>query len=371
MKILLVSNMYPSLTFPSYGIFVQNTETILKDEGFSVDKVVLTKKTSKAKKIMGYALHYANIIRKGMSGKYDAIYVHYAAHNALPLLLLKKLKPSVRIVTNVHGSDVVPETASQEKFQPNVRKLLAQSTMIITPSHYYEKLVQEKYKVSTMIKVFPSGGVNSAVFYPNKEKKAQLKAKYDLDLNFRYFGYVGRMDVGKGWDHLLNGFALFLEEHPEEWNHTRLIMVGSGKDDAAFFQLREKLGLERAVIHFPLMNHKDLADIYNIIELFIFPTTRKGESLGLVGLEAMACGVPVLASRIGGILDYTIEGKNGWLFEPGNSADLARGLADYQKLTDQQKQQAGQAACETVKDYDQNTIQSKLSSIFHELRLTK
>lgn len=360
--------MYPSKAFPSYGVFVQNTESILKSQGFTVDKAVLNKTPSKAKKAVGYASHYANIIRQGMSGKHDAIYVHYAAHNALPLLLLKKLKPSVRIVTNVHGSDVVPEVASQEKFQPYVKRLLQQSTLIITPSHYYEKLVKEKYGVATPIRIFPSGGVNAEVFYPNKERKAELLARFDLDPRFRYFGYVGRMDVGKGWDHLLKGFALFLEAHPEERSRTRLIMVGSGKDDAAFFRMKTELGLDENVIHFPLMKHADLAAIYNIMDLFIFPTTRKGESLGLVGLEAMACGTPILASRIGGILDYTIEGRNGWLFEPGNPADLASALAAYQKLPKEQKQQAAQAAYQTAMQYEQKTIQSKLSSIFHELR---
>ncbi|RNF39975.1 glycosyltransferase [Planococcus salinus] len=371
MNILLVSNMYPSQAFPSYGVFVQNTEAILKDEGFTVDKAVLRKKTGKLKKALGYAGHYANIVRKGLSGKHDAIYVHYAAHNAFPLLLLKKLKPSVRIVTNVHGSDVVPEVASQEKFQPYVKRLLKKSTLIITPSHYYERLVQEKYQAATPIRIFPSGGVNSEVFYPNREQNPQYMKHYQLDPAYRYFGYVGRMDVGKGWDHLLQAFALFLAAHPEEKDRTRLIMVGSGKDDDAFFAMKSQLGLDDSVIHFPLMKHKDLAAIYNLVELFIFPTTRKGESLGLVGLEAMACGTPILASRIGGILDYVEENENGWLTEPGNPEDLARGMAEYTALSDQQKQQVGQAAYQTAQQYDQKKIQSKLSSIFHELRLTK
>lgn len=371
MKILLVSNMYPSMEFPSYGVFVQNTETILANEGFRVDRAVIQKKTAKWQKAIGYAGHYANVIRKGLNGGYDAIYVHYAAHNALPLLMLKKLKPSVRIVTNVHGSDVVPEVPSQEKFQPNVKKLLQQSSVIITPSRYYEGLVREKYGVDTPIRIFPSGGVDDAVFYPDKENREELLARFDLDPGFRYFGYVGRMDVGKGWDHLLNGFAAFLNEHPQLKNEVRLIMVGSGKDDAKFFKMKTELGLDRSVIHFPLMKHADLAAIYNVIELFIFPTTRKGESLGLVGLEAMACKTPILASRIGGILDYTIEGENGWLFEPGNPKDLARGLAAYEQLSAQQKQLAGQAAYQTAQQYEQKKIQSKLSAIFHEIESTK
>lgn len=371
MRILLVSNMYPSKKFSSYGVFVKNTEAILISEGFQVDQAVLTKKTSKLKKILGYAGHYARILRKGLTNQYDAIYVHYAAHNAIPLLLLKKLKPGVRIVMNVHGSDVVPEVASQEKFQPYVKRILQKSTLIITPSQYYKGLVEEKYQVKETVRVFPSGGVNSEVFFPDKTNNAKHMAHFGLDPAYRYLGYVGRMDVGKGWDHLLNGFAAFLQKNPDCKTDTRLIMVGSGKDDAAFFKMREELGLTEYVIHFPLMKHSELAMIYNIIDLFVFPTTRKGESLGLVGLEAMACGTPILASRIGGILDYVKDKENGWLFEPGNPDELAQGLTFYFNLDKQEKKSVEEAAYLTSREYDQKKIQSKLSSIFNEIRLAK
>ncbi|HLG28085.1 MAG TPA: glycosyltransferase family 4 protein, partial [Paenisporosarcina sp.] len=318
MKILLVANMYPSSEFPSYGVFVQNTGKILLNEGFQVDRAVLKKKTTKVSKLFGYALYYSKILSKGLLGNYDAIYVHYASHNAMPLLWLKKLKPSVRIVTNVHGSDVVPEVPSQEKYQPAVKTLLQQSSLIITPSHYYEKLVQQKYEVTTPIRVFPSGGVNAEVFYPQKAQQKKILAHLDLDPAFRYFGYVGRLDVGKGWDHYLRAISFYLNEKPQERQRTRFIAVGSGKDNDEFKELAKSLGIEDVIVHFPLMKQADLANIYTVIEVFVFPTTRKGESLGLVGLEAMACQTPIIASAIGGILDYVQDGQNGWLFTPGD-----------------------------------------------------
>lgn len=367
MKILLVSNMYPSTEFPSYGVFVKNTEEILENEGFTIEKAVLTKKKSKLTKALGYIKHYTAIVSKGLFNKYDAIYVHYAAHNALPLLVLKKLKPSVRIVTNVHGSDVVPEVASQEKFQPNVKKLLQRSSLIITPSHYYEGLVQTKYGVDSPIRIFPSGGVNADVFYPAKNSRAEHLEYFQLSDEFHYLGYVGRMDVGKGWDHLLKGFSLYLENNPEKKGDVRLIMVGSGKDDDAFFKMRKDLGLDDCVIHFPLMRHSELAMIYNIIDLFIFPTTRKGESLGLVGLEAMACGTPILASDIGGILDYVIHEQNSWLFKTGDPSSLAQGLENYFLIPEDEKNRIEKAASETAAQYEQKKIQSILSNIFMEI----
>ncbi|EPD52225.1 hypothetical protein HMPREF1210_01578 [Paenisporosarcina sp. HGH0030] len=367
MKILLVANMYPSSNFPSYGVFVQNTEKILQNEGFQVDKAVLQKKTSKLSKIMGYAIYYSKILSKGLTGNYDAIYVHYASHNAMPLLWLKKLKPSVRIVTNVHGSDVVPEVASQEKYQPAVKKLLQQSSLIITPSHYYEKLVQQKYGVKTPIRVFPSGGVNAEVFHPKKNQRIDILSQLKLDPAFRYIGYVGRLDVGKGWDHYLRAISFYMNEKPEERDRTRFIAVGSGKEDDAFKELAKSLGIEDVIIHYPLMKQSDLANIYTVIEAFIFPTTRKGESLGLVGLEAMACKTPILASAIGGILDYVQDGQNGWLFTPGDAVQLKDLLVKFDELSNEEYEKISQAAYETALQYEQTTIQSKLSAIFNEL----
>ena len=251
MKILLVANMYSITAIPELRRLRQNTEAILKNEGFTVDRVVLQKKTSKLAKLIGYASYYTKMVLKGLTGKYDFIYVHYAAHNAMPLLLLKKLKPSVKIVTNVHGSDVVPEVPSQEKFQPNVKKLLHNSTIIITPSHYYETLVKEKYGVTTPIRVFPSGGVNAEVFHPD-DKQERLR-KLNLDPAYRYIGYVGRLDVGKGWDHYIKAVKLYLDEKPEEREKTRFIVVGSGKDDDKFTTIMKELKLEDVIIRFPAL----------------------------------------------------------------------------------------------------------------------
>lgn len=369
MKILLVANMYPSFKFPSYGVFVQNTENILLKEGFQVDKAILQKKTKKLSKLIGYAMYYSKILSKGMTGNYDAIYVHYASHNAMPLLWLKKLKPSIRIVTNVHGSDVVPEVPSQEKYQPAVKKLLQKSSLIITPSHYYEKLVQQKYGVNTPIRVFPSGGVNAEVFYPKKDQRQEILSQLKLDSAFRYFGYVGRLDVGKGWDHYLRAIAFYMKEKPQERARTRFIAVGSGKDDDEFKELAKSLGIEDVIVHFPLMKQSDLAHIYTVIEVFVFPTTRKGESLGLVGLEAMACQTPIMASAIGGILDYVQDGQNGWLFTPGDAVQLKDLFIKFDELSIDQYASISQEAYTTALQYEQKAIQSKLSAIFKELNL--
>ncbi|MFB1082166.1 glycosyltransferase family 4 protein [Jeotgalibacillus sp. JSM ZJ347] len=371
MNIHLIANMYPSDAYPSYGVFVQNTEKILQDAGFTVTKTVMQKKTGKLQKLIQYGLYYATVLREGLSGKHDALYVHYAAHNAPPLLLLKKLKPNVKIVTNVHGSDVVPEVASQEKFQPYVKKLIRQSEMVLTPSNYYRDLVIEKYQPDTQIRIFPSGGVNKGVFYPAPEQDTAFRKELSLSETARYIGYVGRLDVGKGWEVFLKSIAHLKEHAPEAIEGVRFLVVGSGKDDEAYEQLVNELQLQDHIDRFKLMPQKDLVKVFNIIEAFIFPTKRKGESLGLVGLEAMACGTPIIASRIGGILDYTEEGKNGMLFDVGDHQALSSHIESFLQMPAKQQADMQQAALGTAAQYETSQISHLLVEAFEELQQNK
>jgi L-malate glycosyltransferase len=361
MKIHLIANMYPSEDAPSYGVFVRNTEKILESAGIKIDKTVLTKTNSKVSKLVGYGIYFLKIILKGLFNRYDYTYVHYAAHNSLPLLILKKLRKNVKIVTNVHGSDVVPEVPSQEKFQPYVKRLLEQSYKIITPSQYYKDLVKEKYKVNTPIEIFPSGGVNKEVFH-KKENKKELFNEYGFERDTRYIGFVSRIDVGKGWDILLEAISTLKQEG--SLNNVKFIIVGDGKQRDEFDQKVEDLGIAEDIKRFSLLPQTSLADIYNCIEAFAFPTIRKGESLGLVGLEAMACGAPVIGSAMGGLLDYVEEGKNGFLFTPGNSDELAQKINEYFSLNAGDQQSMKKEAIKKANEYEVNNIKPMLISIF-------
>lgn len=354
-KILLISNMYPSELNPNYGVFVKNTEDILIKNNYIVDKIVITKENNKIKKVLSYLKHYFNIIKFGIIGDYKTIYVHYASHNSIPILILTKLKHNVNICTNLHGSDVVPEKWIHEKFQPYVDKLLKKSRCIIVPSNYYKDKVTKKYNIETAkIKVFPSGGINKEYFY---EKKSSSKKKY--------IGIVGRIEYKKGWDVFLK-FICNVKELPM-FKEYKFIVVGDGNQRQEFYRLVEELEIEDRIEKYNMISQESLNDIYNKMEVLCFPTMREGESLGLVGLEAMACGTPVIGSNIGGLKDYIIDNKNGYLFEPGNVEDLTNKMIEYIMKSEDEKICFKKSALETAERYEVNKISSKLINIFEEI----
>lgn len=316
-KILLVTNMYPSTKYPHYGVFVKNTANILSQEGYKVDVISLKKQDKKIEKIVAYVKFYLKTIIRGIVGKYNVIYAHYASHTGLPLLCVKMIRKNIPIVINVHGNDLVPETVEDEKYQNIVKKIIGKSKIVICPSQYFkDEVIKRCGKQADDIYIYPSGGVNISVFHPMD--KFEAKSHLELEQDKKYIGYVSRIEANKGWDVFLKVGAKVLKNHP----NYRLLVVGDGSQADDYDTLVEELSLRNKIDKFDLLSQQEIAYAYNAMDIFVFPTRRKSESLGLVGLEAMACGTLVIASNKYGSSSYMIDGENGFTFDPRDPDEL-------------------------------------------------
>lgn len=321
MKILMISNMYPTVEFPSYGVFVKNFEESLVGNNINVDKIVLTKEPNKIIKMIKYIFFYIKIFAKCCLGEQDIVYCHYASHSAIPILLARKVC-RFTLITNVHGSDVIPETSSQIKFQKYVKMLLNISNRVVVPSYYFKEVVSKKYNIAgEKIFISPSGGIDKNKFF-YIENKDEIKEKYNIAIGKTVIGYVGRIDIGKGWDVLLKSIKILNDS--DETGNIIFLIIGSGKQKVEFNRMIVELGLESNIVQMDLLPQSELNNIYNILDIFCFPTKREGESLGLVALESMMCGVPVLGSEIGALPEYIKEKSTGLMFETGNDEEMAK-----------------------------------------------
>lgn len=353
MKILVVSNMYPSIKYPSYGIFVKRfCDELDKVQFISYDKSVMKKNDTKIGKIIGYLLYYVRTMLQLLMVKYDVVYVHYASHSAIPILIMAKIK-KFRIYTNVHGSDVVPENKKQRKMQKYTKKLLEISDRIIVPSEYFRKYVLKKYKINCEVKIYPSAGVNAEIFKrSDKNEILNFKRKNKINEEAMVFGVVGRISKNKGWDTFVKAIPYVINNK----SNVHFIIVGDGIEKEQMKKLIEKEKVERYITQINLVPQEELALLYSSMDFFVFPTKRRGESLGLVALEAMACGVPVIASDFAAPGDYVINGHNGYKYNVGDAKALAAvinkcstGQYNYEKLQSGAKSTAERYYVENIR----------------------
>ncbi|MBA3927616.1 glycosyltransferase family 4 protein [Listeria rustica] len=346
MKILVIANMFPSKEYPSYGVFVKNHVRLMEEAADKVETITMKKELNKIKKLWLYIQFYCQIFFTLLFKKYDIVYLHYASHSAFPILCAKFFNRKINLVVNLHGSDVFPETAFQERLQKWVARLLKQANHVVVPSDYFKQVVVERYQLAQeYVWISPSGGVNRELFAPQETT---------TDTATFQVGYIGRIDVDKGWDDALRGFSEFKHQSNQP---AKLIMVGSGKENAQKEALIQELELQEDVRCYDLLPQEELVALYNEMDVFVFPSRRKGESLGLVGIEAMACGVPVIGSQIAGIQGYLIDGENGYFTETGNPYSIAEKLLAFHAHSEEKKQTLRSNAFHSAIPYDQLQVQ--------------
>ena len=350
--LFLVSNMYPSNTHVRYGVFVKNFEKAVQKD-YRVKKCVLVKKENNLTKLFGYVMLYVEILSLVFRArKRDIIYVHFPLHVA-PILWFVQLF-NKKLVLNFHGSDLIFNTVFTKILSQFLTPLITQCSIVV-PSVYYKTFIMEKYKIKCdQVFVYPSGGINTEVFYPQVVKKR----------NGIVFGFVSNFIRSKGWEVLL----LAVEEiiKIDTFVDLEIVFIGDGPDKEALIEFSEHIGVKHNISS--NISQKELALKYNGFDLFIFPTYRKAESLGLVGLEAMACGVPVIAGKVGGPMGYIDHSINSFLFEKKNSKDLVNKILFYYSLSENEKQLIKLNAIKTAKLYDSRKVNMELLLFLKDLK---
>lgn len=363
-SMLLISNLYPSEKYPFYGTFVKNFYDI-SQEYFKIDKVVLHKSTSKLEKLSSYITFYLKILFNVLFKKYDVVYVHYISHVSLPLIICKKIK-KFNLYVNVHGSDVVPSNNVGKKLLPYTVKILNKAQRIIVPSSYYKDLIEEEFNIDKEnIRVYASGGINDKVFYKRSQEECEdILKDFDLDGDKKYLGFASRIDTHKGWEILIEAINLIKKEKREYLDKYQFIIVGQGKDYDKMLEMIESYGISEHIKLIDLLPQEKLSRFYSIIDLFIFPSYRKAESLGLVGIEAMACGTPIIASNMAGPTTYVNDGINGFLFEPKDPISLYKTIIKGIDMNKPEYSNMQMKSLDTASNYTPEAIKESYKKIF-------
>ncbi|MBQ8891815.1 MAG: glycosyltransferase family 4 protein [Bacilli bacterium] len=362
-KILLISNMYPSEKFKHYGVFVQNVENLLKENKFIVKKVVMTKQTNFVLKLIGYIIFHLKVIFRGLFGNYDYLYVHFVSHSSLGAVIVKKIKPGTKLILNCHGNDVVADT---EKDFPNIkrsRKYLQYADKVVVPSNYFKKVLIDNYGIlKDKIFVYPSGGVNTSLFI-NKDT-AVAKKNSHLNSNYNYIGFISRIEKDKGWDTFIYMIKELEKMELITKYNLRFLMVGIGDEEYLMNDIIKELEVEKYIERRKMFSQDELVNIYNSLDLFIFPTSRKSDSLGLVGLEAMSTETFTIATNGYGPSDYMQDGINGLTFSKEDYKELSSKVEMYYEMDTKEKEKIKKEGRKTAILYDTLKTQYKILEVF-------
>jgi glycosyltransferase involved in cell wall biosynthesis len=185
--------------------------------------------------------------------------------------------------------------------------IFKKSDKIIAVSNELGEDLKKQCKVPEKKLVIIPNGIDTDKFKPFDA--SELKKKYGIE-NERIILCTGRIEKIKGFHLLLKVIS--------EIEDTRLFVVGTGSYLDNLKKMSMDLNIEDKVIFTGKVPEEELIQLYNLADLFIHPTLWFSEAFGLVLAEAMACGKPVIASKIGGIPTVIDSYKDGILFEPGD-----------------------------------------------------
>lgn len=182
-------------------------------------------------------------------------------------------------------------------------------------------------------------GVDCVKFHPRSQKRPDVFPPGFLPENGFVIGSVGRMAEVKDYPTLVRAFIRLVRDNAGAERRARLVIAGEGVARQQCLQLLAEAGVSD-LAWLPGERH-DIADIMRALDVFVLPSLNEGISNTI--LEALASGLPVVATRVGGNVELVEEGINGCFFEPGDEAELAQALLTYFQDTALIAQQGSEA----------------------------
>lgn len=202
-----------------------------------------------------------------------------------------------------------------------VRRFLNVMDVIITTSPNMAESSKYLKDFKSKIKVIPLF-VDISHFYPrHSEKRREILSKFS-DKAEKIVLYIGRLSWYKGLQYLVSSMKLLDEKYV-------LVMVGEGAMKEKLLDITKKNHLEDRVLFEKHVPYSDLPHYYSAADVFVLPSTSRAEAFGLVVLEAMACGTPVVTTELGtGTSYHNVSGKTGLVVPPADPQALAKAIKE-------------------------------------------
>jgi glycosyltransferase involved in cell wall biosynthesis len=226
------------------------------------------------------------------------------------------------LVVTVHGSDV-NVSARDPLLRPQIRWALRSARRVIAVSGDLQRSVIDLTGLDEQrVACIPCSGHAPEVFHPREPGiRTLLRGKLGIAGDAKVVLFVGHLAQVKGLDGLMSAWARVGRRRSDQ---PRLVLIGEGPERDSLVRLAEREGIASRVSFLGPLPQALVAEWLAVSDVLCLPSRSEGSPNVVV--EALACGVPVVASRVGGIPDLVTSGVNGLLVPPADPARLADAL---------------------------------------------
>lgn len=357
LRVLTLTNMYPNSLNPGLGIFVHNQTKYLLKTNCKFNVICPIPYVPKIKKFKhnknSYAcipqndtldtipVHYPRYIRP--PGKWFhglSCYTQYWGLKETVNLLIKKFKPHILHAHNATAAGYVglilkrkynlPLICSLRGSDINIyphygrfslwltKKLILEADQLLSTSNALKEAANIIAKPKSEIRVVYNG-CDMENFAYNEEYRIKIRKKIGISEREKTLIFVGSIAKTKGIFELVTAFLRL----SSRYSNLKLIFIGNGPDCLTLNNIRLSRNLTKKILVVGALPHTEIYKYLSAADYFVLPTYNEG--LPNVVLEAMACGLPVVATRVGGIPEIVTE-DTGVLVPPKNIDKLEKGI---------------------------------------------
>ena len=272
----------------------------------------------------------------------DLLHVHYAIPHSVSALLARQMLASrglhLPFITTLHGTDITL-VGLDRSYLPITRFGIEQSDGVTAISSYLRDRTREAFGITSEIEVIRNF-VNCDVYVRNPELVSAMRGRYAAP-DERLLVHLSNFRPVKRIRDVVEVFARVAREVP-----ARLMLIGDGPDRSVAEYLARQHKIQDRV-HF-IGKQDNVNELLPLADLMVMPSEM--ESFGLAALEAMACGVPTIATDVGGVPELIENGRNGLLFGVGDVDSMS--AAAIALLGDETRLQAmSEAGRKTAQDH--------------------
>jgi len=249
--------------------------------------------------------------------KLDLLHVHYAIPHASSAYLAKQMvkdKIDLKIITTLHGTDITL-VGLEPSFLPLVKFSIEESDGVTAVSRFLKEKTLTNYDIKKDIEVIPNF-VDTQLFRPNPSNCIKKRL---ADEGEKILVHTSNFRPVKRVTDVIKVFDIVQKEIP-----SKLLLIGDGPERSECERLTRQLDLNDKVKF--LGKQDGLVEILSCSDLFLIPS--QSESFGLAALEAMACGIPVISTSVGGLPELVKHNESGFIAEIGDVERMAKYAID-------------------------------------------